>query len=44
MTQANAKVAQEADAIANQTAFMADALVQDARSKNFIGKENNSGL
>jgi methyl-accepting chemotaxis protein len=38
MTQENAKIAAEADAIANATIDKASAMVADASSKNFVGK------
>ncbi|MDD3855863.1 methyl-accepting chemotaxis protein [Sulfurimonas sp.] len=40
MTQENAKVAAQADAIANATISKAEAMVQDAQSKEFVGKNN----
>jgi methyl-accepting chemotaxis protein len=40
MTQENAKVAAQADAIANATISKAEAMVQDAQSKEFVGKSN----
>ncbi len=40
MTQENAKVAAQADSIANATISKAEAMVQDAQSKEFVGKEN----
>jgi methyl-accepting chemotaxis protein len=40
MTQENAKVAAQADAIANATISKAEAMVQDALSKEFVGKSN----
>ena len=40
MTQENAKIANEADSIANATISKAEAMVQDASSKEFTGKEN----
>jgi len=40
MTQENAKVAAQADAIANATISKAQAMVQDALSKEFVGKSN----
>jgi hypothetical protein len=40
MTQENAKVAAQADAIANATISTAQAMVQDALSKEFVGKSN----
>ena len=39
MTQENAKVASEADAIADTTIAKANIMVEDASSKNFQGKE-----
>jgi methyl-accepting chemotaxis protein len=39
MTQENAKIAAEADNIANATIDKAQAMVEDASSKNFIGKD-----
>lgn len=39
MTQENAKIAAEADTIANATIDKASAMVADASSKNFIGKD-----
>lgn len=39
MTQENAKIAAEADSIANATIEKAHAMVTDASSKNFIGKD-----
>jgi methyl-accepting chemotaxis protein len=41
MTQENARIAGEADAIANATIEKADAMVEDSLSKNFIGKKAN---
>ena len=38
MTQENAKIAAEADGIANATIDKAQAMVEDASSKNFVGK------
>ena len=38
MTQENAKIAAEADGIANATIDKAQAMVEDALSKNFVGK------
>ncbi|MGZ9267483.1 MAG: hypothetical protein ACXW33_10300, partial [Sulfuricurvum sp.] len=38
MTQENAKIAAEADSIANATIDKAQAMVEDASSKNFVGK------
>jgi hypothetical protein len=38
MTQENPKIAAEADAIANTTIDKASAMVADASSKNFVGK------
>jgi methyl-accepting chemotaxis protein len=38
MTQENAKIAAEADNIANATIEKAQAMVTDASSKNFVGK------
>ncbi|MDP3266999.1 MAG: methyl-accepting chemotaxis protein [Sulfuricurvum sp.] len=43
MTQENAKIAAEADTIANATIEKATAMVEDAASKNFIGKEQIKG-
>ena len=40
MTQENAKVAAQADSIANATIDKADAMVEDAQSKEFVGKSN----
>jgi methyl-accepting chemotaxis protein len=40
MTQENAKVAAQADAIANATISKAEAMVEDAQSKEFVGKNN----
>jgi methyl-accepting chemotaxis protein len=40
MTQENAKVAAQADAIANATISKAEAMVEDALSKEFVGKNN----
>ena len=40
MTQENAKVAAQADSIANATIEKAEAMVQDAQSKEFVGKNN----
>jgi len=40
MTQQNAKIATEADSIANATIEKAELMVNDANSKNFVGKEN----
>ncbi len=40
MTQENAKVAAQADSIANATISKAEAMVQDALSKEFVGKNN----
>jgi len=40
MTQENAKVAAQADSIANATISKAEAMVQDAQSKEFVGKNN----
>ncbi|OHE06576.1 nitrate- and nitrite sensing domain-containing protein [Sulfurimonas sp. RIFOXYB12_FULL_35_9] len=40
MTQENAKVAAQADSIANATISKAEAMVQDALSKEFVGKSN----
>ena len=40
MTQENAKVAAQADSIANATISKAEAMVQDAQSKEFVGKSN----
>jgi len=40
MTQENAKVAAQADSIANATISKAQAMVQDAQSKEFVGKNN----
>jgi len=39
MTQENAKVAAQADAIANATIDKAQAMVNDASSKEFVGKD-----
>lgn len=39
MTQENAKIAAEADTIADTTIYKAQAMVADASAKNFIGKE-----
>ncbi|MFA6138886.1 MAG: methyl-accepting chemotaxis protein [Sulfurimonas sp.] len=39
MTQENAKVAAQADSIANATIQKAEAMVQDALSKEFVGKD-----
>jgi methyl-accepting chemotaxis protein len=38
MTQENAKVAAQADAIANATISKAEAMVEEAFSKEFVGK------
>ena len=43
MTQENAKIAAEADTIANATIEKATAMVEDAASKNFLGKEQFKG-
>ena len=43
MTQENAKIAAEADSIANATIDKAQAMVADASSKNFVGKEQIKG-
>jgi len=40
MTQENAKVAAQADSIANATISKAQAMVEDAQSKEFVGKNN----
>ena len=40
MTQENAKVAAQADAIANATISKAEAMVEDAQAKEFVGKNN----
>ena len=40
MTQENAKIAAEADSIANSTIDKATAMVEDASSKNFVGKND----
>ncbi|MBV5321978.1 MAG: hypothetical protein JZU62_09830, partial [Sulfuricurvum sp.] len=40
MTQENAKIAAEADNIANNTIEKAQAMVTDASSKNFVGKSD----
>jgi methyl-accepting chemotaxis protein len=42
MTQENAKVAAQADAIANATIQKAQAMVEDTLSKEFIGKNEIS--
>ena len=42
MTQENAKIAAQADSIANATIQKAEAMVKDALSKEFVGKSNIS--